>query len=159
MARESKRYSIHGTLTDVDGRVIEDASVTVWWQRIRESLPVDTGKTNEEGYYQLEFNLPEHSPGNRLVIVEARSERLRIAVRSNPVAPAEGLQVDLQASPEDASAFSRLKRLMQPLMDGLPFEELTESPQHGDVTFLSRELKQTPDQIMQVILAERLGER
>src|SRR5260370_1292398 len=79
---DPEEYTIHGTVTDADGQELSYAEVTVWWQRIRERVPLATGDTSEEGHYHLSYRPPDDAPGKLLIVVEVRSDHAGCRRRS-----------------------------------------------------------------------------
>ncbi len=148
---------VHGTVTGLNGKELCGATVMVWWQRIREPLLLADGRTSEEGQYDLRYRVPDDAPARVLIVVEARAEQLDAPLTS-PVTQAQPeLQIDLHAQPRDQSEWATLLRAIEPLLDHLPLQEVVESAQHRDITFLAQELNQSPEQIMRVVVASRLG--
>ena len=153
------KYHVNGKVSSSEGKAINGASITIWWKRIRESIPVGNGKTREDGFYDIGFELPEGGEGRRLVTVEARAEELDAPLISAPVAATGELTIDLQVPEKDSSEFSRLLRNINKLLDRIKFQDIIENAEHHDVSFLSSELRVTTEQIMQVVVAERLEAR
>ena len=153
------KYHVNGKVSSSEGKAINGASITIWWKRIRESIPVGNGKTREDGFYEIGFELPEGGEGRRLVTVEARAEELDAPLISAPVAATGELTIDLQVPEKDSSEFSRLLRNINKLLDRIKFQDIIENAEHHDVSFLSSELRVTTEQIMQVVVAERLEAR
>jgi hypothetical protein len=156
--RKSERpdYHVHGTVTGRDGKEVSGAKVTVWWKRIRKSLPLASGRTSEKGGYRLRYRPPEDAPVPLLVIVEARSERLGPPLVSAATQAQKDLEINLQAQAADQSEFTVLLKAMKPLLDRLPLLDVVESPEHQDISFLAQELGKTTEQIMRVVVAVRL---
>jgi hypothetical protein len=65
-------YRIHGLVTDANGKGVSRASITMWWQRIRERVRLAQDRTSEQGNYDLRYRLPEDAPGKVLLVVEAQ---------------------------------------------------------------------------------------
>jgi hypothetical protein len=149
-------YTVHGSVTDARGEAIHKAEVVVGWQRMRDLVVLAKGRTTERGHYELKYRLPEHATPPVLIIVEARSKRLKDALRSplNPVQP--DLQIDLAAAPRDESEFATLAGMLQPQIEPLALTDVGETAEHADISFLSQEIGKTPEQIMRVVLAARL---
>jgi Tc toxin complex TcA C-terminal TcB-binding domain/ABC toxin N-terminal region/Neuraminidase-like domain/Salmonella virulence plasmid 28.1kDa A protein len=149
-------YRVHGTVTDADGQELSYAEVTVWWQRIRERLPLATGHTSEEGHYHLSYRPLDDAPGKLLIVVEVHSAHLDVPLES-PLTPAQpDLQIDLAARPPDQSEFSALLRSIIPLLEGLSLLDVVENDEHQDISFLAQETGSSKEQIMRVVVADRL---
>jgi hypothetical protein len=149
-------YRVHGTVTGKDGNPLAGADVTVWWKRIRKSQPLAKGRTSEKGGYDIRYRPPEDAPGLLLVVVEARSRQLDAPLVSAATQARKVLAVNLQVQAADSSEFTTLLKAIRPLLDRLPLLDVVESAEHQDISFLSQELGKSTDQIMRVIVSERL---
>ena len=149
-------YEIRGTVAGPEGDPLRDVRVVVWWQHIREREELAAGETSEEGRYILRYRVPEHAPRPMLLVVEAESDRYEERISSPLTEAAPVLEVDLAFEPRDQSMWAGLVRAMEPLLDGLTPAELVESSEHQDLTFLSREIGQDTEVLMQLVLSARL---
>ena len=158
MSSIEKQYHVQGKVTGVEAQEISGAEVTVTLQRIREAKFLASGLANEEGDYQISYDPPDDVAGRLFVVVQASSAALRAPIRSAPTEVQPELEIDLQAEPPDTSEFSSLLRAVEPLLDGLKLEDLVESSQHQDITYLAQETGKTSEQIMQLLAAARLNQ-
>src|SRR5260370_4215168 len=153
---DPEEYTIHGTVTDADGQELSYAEVTVWWQRIRERVPLATGDTSEEGHYHLSYRPPDDAPGKLLIVVEVRSPHLHSPLES-PLSPAQpDLRIDLGARPRDRSEFTVLLRAIEQQLDRLPLLDVGENAEYHDISFLAQETGNSKEQVMRVVVAARL---
>jgi hypothetical protein len=158
MSEKTRRYVVHGTVKDANGRELSGAKVVLLWERIRKSRILASGKTTEEGTYRLRYSPPDDAPEPLLILVEVSSPRLRKPLKSSPAAAQPDLLVDLQVEPEDRSEFTTLVRTIEPLLDGLPLSDVVESSEHQDISFLVKETGKGTEQIMRLVAAVRLEE-
>src|SRR5258708_9990354 len=124
---DPEEYTIHGTVTDADGQELSYAEVTVWWQRIRERVPLATGDTSEEGHYHLIYRPPDDAPGKLLIVVEVRSEHLEAPLESALTPAQPDLQIDLAAQPRDQAEFAMMLHSIEPLLDNLSLLDVVEN--------------------------------
>ena len=153
---DSDEYKVHGIVTDARGQEVSYAEVTVWWQRIRERLPLATGRTSEEGNYHLSYRPPDDAPGKLLIVVEVRSDYLEAPLESSLTPAQPDLQIDLEAQPRDRAEFAMLLHSVEPLLDSLSLLDVVESDDHQDISFLSQETGYSKEQIMRLVVAARL---
>ncbi|MDQ2894182.1 MAG: neuraminidase-like domain-containing protein [Actinomycetota bacterium] len=151
-----EKLIVHGRITDADGREVPYAEVTVWHQRIRDRHPLGSGDASEEGTYEIEGRLPEEGPGKLLLVVEARSERLTGPLESGLIGAQPDLEVDLQERRRDQSEYGELRQTIELQLGSLPLDEVVESDEHHDVSFLSREMGRSSEDIIRVAIAARL---
>ena len=151
-----EKLVVHGRITDADGREVSYAQVTVWHQRIRDRHRLGSGDATEEGTYRIECRVPEEGPGNLLLVVEARSERLTAPLESRLTDAQPDLEVDLQEQARDASEYGDLRRAIELQLGSLPLIEVIESDEHHDISFLSREIGRSSEEIIRVVIAARL---
>jgi hypothetical protein len=96
-------YHVHGVVTDANGQEVSGASITLWWQRIRERVRLAHDRTSEEGRYALRYRLPDDAPGKVLVVVEAQGGGLTAPLESSQTVAAPDLSINLTALPADPS--------------------------------------------------------
>jgi hypothetical protein len=77
------------------------------------------------------------------------------AVRSSLLLPEEAGEVVLRFGPPAEDEHSALLLLLRPLLGGVRVDDLEESPDRRDLTFLSGELGVPAELLMQLVLAER----
>jgi len=149
-------YRVLGTVTDAGGREIAGAEITLWQQKIRSRRRLMTGRTSKEGEYRLSYRPPDDVPGRLLIIVEARSNRLRAPLES-PVTPAQQvLRIDLQATPPDQSEYGLLLRAIGPALENLTLLDVVENDEHHDISFLAEEIGHEAEEIMRAVVSARL---
>jgi hypothetical protein len=155
---EDKRavYEITGTVRGRGGHGVDDARVILWWQHIRVRRELEHGETSDRGRYHIRYHVPQDAPTPLLIVVEARSERLGAPVFSPLLEARPILNVDLNLESIDASRWATLVRSITPLLEGLELGELVESASHQDLSFLSREIGESTEVLMQVTLSARL---
>lgn len=158
MSKHEEPYSIHGSLTDAQGKELSGADVMVWWRRIREPLLLANGRADEEGKYHFHYQPPDDAPGRVLINVEVRSPRLETRLQSAPTEAKPELQIDLHAVPRDRSEYSFLLASIVPLLDGLPLTDVVESDEHKDLSFLAQETGKSTEQILRVVICARMEE-
>ncbi len=156
MAPEENTFEVHGTVTGREGRPLDDARVTVWWQHLRRRNELTAGSTSEDGRYHLRYRLPEDAAQPVLLTVEAVSERLPRPLYSPLTQVAPQLEVDLHLEPRDQSEWATLVRSIEPFLGDLPLSELAENRTHHDITFLARELGKNTETVMRVAVSARL---
>jgi hypothetical protein len=91
--------------------------------------------------------------GGQTVVHEPRVEEIQY--NAGPE-----VRVDVQLTgdaPQELDEFQRLLRTLKPLLAGVELTDLTESPEHRDVTFLSRETEEAPAKLEHLIVSHRLG--
>ena len=150
-------YEVTGIVGGPAGKPLAGVRVVVWWRQIRELRELAVGETFEDGRYRVRYALPEDAPGPVLIVVEALSEFFESRLFSQPTPAAPRLEIDLAFEPRDESQWATLVRAIEPLLDGLELDELVESDSHQDLTFLSRELGKSTEELMQVALSARLA--
>jgi hypothetical protein len=149
-------FEVHGKVTDADGFEVSYAEIIVWQQRIRDRRQLRTGRADEEGRYHLEFGDPEEGPRRLLMVVEARSERLRAPLESSVLPAQQHLQVDLTASPADTSEFGVLRYAVVEQLGDLVLTDVVEDPEHQDISFLAQETSRGTEEITRLVVAARL---
>src|SRR5579863_2847073 len=149
-------YRIHGLVTDANGKGVSGASITVWWQRIRERVRLAQDRTSEQGNYELRYRLPEDAPGKVLVGVEAQGGGLTAPLESAQTVAAPDLSINLNAPPVDASQYGTLLRSVTPLLQGLSLTDLVENDAHQDISFLATETGSAKERIMRLVVAAHL---
>src|SRR5487761_1588213 len=156
MEEHDRSYRLQGRVTNSDGREISHAEITVWWQRIRERIPLGEARTTEEGFYEVRYRPPEDAPGKVLVVVEAIGSSLAAPLLSQPTPAAPKLTINLSEQPQDSSKYAALLRALLPLLGGLSLTGIVEDSSHQDLSFLSTETGRSQEEIMQVCVAARL---
>jgi len=154
---ESKLFfEVHGTVTvpqDCDASRIE---ITVWWQHIRRRLPLGTANASSDGSYSVRYQVPENAPQPLLIVVEAISKDLPAPLFSPLTEAQPDLLVNLSANQPDNSEWATLVSSIDKFLDGLKLTDLIENTDHEDITFLSRELNKSTEDIMRVIVSARM---
>lgn len=154
--KTEKTYEIHGLVTGRNGRPLEGARVTVWWQRIREREELTAGETSEHGHYLLRYEVPEHAPQPLLLVVEALPERMEAPLFSPLTQATPDLEVDLHLEPPDHLEWATLVRSIETLINGIRLSDLVQDTSHQDLTFLSAELGKDTETLMRVAVSARL---
>ena len=158
MSETQKSYQVHGRVTGKDGKEVHGVRVSVWWQHIRERIELAAGEANEDGHFRVRYPVPEHHRGKLLIVIEARSKYLDRPLHSPLLEAQPDLLVNLSVEPVDDSEWATLVASIHPLLEGLELDDIVEDDQHQDVSFLAREIDKTPEQVMRVAVATRLGE-
>ena len=157
MGESEKHYEIHGKITGPQGREVRGLHVTVWWQHIRRRVELAAGRADEDGNYRLRYRVPENAPQPVLIVVEARSEQLPAPIYSELTEAQPDQTLNLFAEETDQSEWATMVRAIERLLDGLKFNDLVENTDHQDISFLARELGQSNEAIMRVVVSERLA--
>lgn len=152
----TEEYTIHGTITDADGRELSDAEIIVSWQRIRSRKMLVAGHTSEEGHYHLRYQPPDDAPGKLLIVVEVHAPHLHAPLESSLTTAQQDLQIDLKEQPLDGSEFTVLLRAIEQQLEKLSLLDVVENDMHHDISFLAQETGSDTEQIMQVVIAARL---
>ncbi len=155
---DTSNYTVHGTVTGLQGEPLEHSTVTVWWQRIRERRRLSEGRTSEDGTYRISYRLPDDTRTKVLIIVEARSPHLEAALESPATVAEADLTINLAAVPHDRSEWAELLRAVRPLLDTLDLDDLVENSEFHDISFLAQETGRTKEQITRLTIAARLAE-
>jgi hypothetical protein len=148
---------VHGALTDEDGRELSDAEVRLWRSRLRERELLGEADATEEGKYEIAAEWPEAGPGKVLLTVEATSKRLKEPLESQLLEAQPRLEVDLQQPPSDPSEYGVLRRAINLQLESLPITEVVETNEHKDISFLSKEIGRSREEIVRVLIAARLS--
>ena len=149
-------YHVHGVVTDANGQEVSGASITLWWQRIRERVRLAHDRTSEEGRYALRYRLPDDAPGKVLVVVEAQGGGLTAPLESSQTVAAPDLSINLTVPPADPSQYGTLLRAVTPLLQGMSLMDLVENDAHQDISFLAAETGNGKEQIMRLVVAAHL---
>ena len=157
MEPEENAYEIHGVVTGREGRPIENARVTAWWQHIRERRELAAGTTSDDGRYHLRYRIPEDAARSVLIVVEAVSDRLDAPLSSPLTQAARRLEIDLHFEPKDQSEWATLVRSIEPFLNGLTLAALVENSTHQDISFLAREINKDTETVMRVAVSARLA--
>lgn len=153
---DETRFHVHGLVTDEAGREVSGAEVTVFLQRIRDRRPLARSRADEDGRYRLSYEPPEHVPGRVMLVVTATGEGLQGDIESPIVEAAPDLEVNLTRTPREMSEFSVLEREVLPLLDGLSLDDVVESAEHQDISFLAVDTNRGTEAITRLVLAARL---
>src|ERR1035438_6357342 len=94
-------YHVHGVVTDANGKEVSGASITLWWQRIRERVRLAHDRTSKEGRYALRYRLPDDAPGKVLLVVEVHGGSLTASLESSQTVAAPDLSINLTVPPAD----------------------------------------------------------
>jgi hypothetical protein len=156
MSQSEETHVVHGRITGSDGHGDEHAEIVLSWQHIRSRIRLGATRTGEEGRYRILYEPPHHPPGKVLLVVEARLARSNTPLQSGLIEARPELRIDLSAREQDNSEWTALVTAIRPLLDGLEFSDLMENDQHHDLSFLARELQHSTEDIMRVVVAERL---
>ena len=149
-------YHVHGVITDANGQAVSGASITLWWQRIRERVRLAHGRTSEEGHYSLRYRLPDDAPGKVLLVVAAHGGGLTAPLESSQTVAAPDLSINLSVPPADPSQYGALLRAVTPLLQGMSLMDVVENDAHQDISFLSAETGNGKEQIMRLVVAAHL---
>ena len=153
-----KPFVVHGTVTDAQGKPVSGAGVTVWHQRIRDRLRLKVGTTGLDGTYSISYQPPEGRAGKLLIVVEARSRKLKSPIASTATAAQPDLTIDLAAQPRDQSEYAELLRAVRPYLQRLELIDIVENDEHHDISFLAEETGNAKEQIVRVAISARLEE-
>ena len=148
---------VHGLVTGPNGQPLRDAKVIVWWQHIRARTELARTETNEHGYYETHYRVPQDAPTRLLIVVEAYTEyHPGYRIFSPWTAATHDQRIDLSLDPIDASEWTMLTKAIAPLLEGLSLDSLMEDASHQDISFLANELSRSTEDIMRVSVAARL---
>ncbi len=156
MDSDDKRYQVSGVVTDASGKGVERASVTLWWQQIRERVRLAHGHTGEDGRYSFHYQIPEDAPGKVLLLVEAQGGRLKAPLTSPLTAATGNLSINLAEAPADPSQYGTLLAAISPVIQGLKLTDLVENDEHKDISFLAAETGNGIEQVMRLVVAAHL---
>jgi len=157
MSTDDRTYSVRGRVTDADNNPVSHTEVFVFWQHIRQTVLLGKAHTSESGEYKISYDIPKNPPGVVLIFVETILPYHEEKVKSELTVARPELEIDLHASEKDTSEFALLLRSVLPLLEGLPLAEVVETTEHQDITFLAKETNKTKEQIIRLVIAERLG--
>jgi hypothetical protein len=149
-------FEVHGKVTGPEGQEVSGADVIVWLKRIRRLVQLGTGETSKDGQYRVRYEVPDDATHPVLIVVEARSPHLKAPIFSPMLEAQPDLLVNLSADTPDNSEWATLLAAIQPFLDGLKFSDLVENADLHDITFLSRELNRSTEDVMRVVVSSRL---
>src|SRR5579859_5151926 len=156
MDSDDKRFHVHGVVADANGKGIEGVSVTLWWQRIRERVPLAHGRTGDDGRYFLDYEIPENAPGKVLLVVGAEGGGLEAPLESPRTVATADLSINLTVAAADPSQYATLLAAIAPLLQGMTLMDLVENDEHQDISFLATETGSGTEQVMRLVVAAHL---
>ena len=156
MDSDDDRYRVRGLVTDATGKEVPGASLSLWWQRIRERVKLGDDRTSEEGTYSIRYRAPEDAPGKILLVVGADGAGLAKPLESGPTTIAPDLTINLAEPPADPSQYGTLLAAISPLLQGMSMLDLVENDLHQDISFLAAETSNGKEQIMRLAIAAHL---
>ena len=156
MDTDDNRNQVHGKVTAANNRGVAGATITLWWQLIRDRVSLGETRTGEDGQYSLAYQVPENAPGKMLLVVEARGGILTAPIESAQTAAAPDLSINLTVPPADPSQYGTLLAAITPLLQKLSLLDLVENADHQDISFLAAETGNAKEQIMRLIVSARL---
>jgi fibronectin type 3 domain-containing protein len=156
MDQNTNIYELHGTVRGRNSTPLGGARVVVWRQQIRGRQQLVAGDADNNGAYQLRYEIPENTPLPLLLVVEALSEYLDAPLFSALTEARPSLEIDLDLEPPDQSEWTTLTGSITPLLDGLRLSDLVETSTHQDLSFLARESSNSTESLMRVALSARL---
>lgn len=153
---DEKHFRIRGTVTGEDGRELPHVEVILWHQRIRERDRLAHGRTDETGRYCLEYEPPADTPGRLLIVVTAHVHKTEATVESAVLEAQPEQEVNLAAQPRDTSEYAVVRRAVVPLLEDLALEDVVETDEHHDISFLAQDTGRSKEEITRVVIAARL---
>src|SRR5688572_8603130 len=166
IVRVDQTPEVRGTVRMSDGSPADGFTVTALDQDLRTQQEIGKTKTDRQGFYQIRYTLEQIQgleSGAADLVVKVSSEDGSV-VATSPVlfnAP-EFAVVDVTIA-ADALAltplFEKLKRILKPLLGKLTIEELDETAEHQDITFLAGETGFASDVLARFVLAHRIKTR
>jgi hypothetical protein len=160
----AKPFVVNGRVVHVDGRSFAGGLVRAFDKDLRSEEELgDEVPTDAQGRYEIRYGPEDFSRVEKdsadLIVRAYNADKRELG--SSPILFNAGTEetIDLvlgEGVYRGPSEYEQLEEELTPLLQGLPFAELTEDEKHQDVTFLSAETGQDPERIVFLIVAHRL---
>ncbi|HSD46068.1 MAG TPA: hypothetical protein VLB87_05575, partial [Pyrinomonadaceae bacterium] len=154
---------VRGTVRMSDGSSADGLTVTAFDQDLRSQQELGQAQTDRFGFYRIRYTFEQvqgFETGSADLVVKVFSDHGAL-VATSPVffnAPeiAE-IDVTIEASTVTLTPlFEKLKRILKPLLGKLTIEELDETKENRDITFLAGETGFASDVLARFVLAHRM---
>ena len=165
----SKPNLVVGQIVDIQNRPLPNLIVEIYDKDMRNVQLLATTTTNKEGRYEETWEHSQLSGRGRkeadiLIKVLSSVEKTLLfesaidSVRFN-ASPREEINITIGVTIEpEVVEYDFLLKEVTFLAKGVEIADLEENNQHQDITFLSRELKISPEKIEHLVIANKLQE-
>jgi hypothetical protein len=154
MPSPTTQYHVSGLVAE-GGKGLAGATVTLFWQQLRNRATLATGQTDADGNYSLTYAPPADQKGKILVLAEAKTSTGDNPVDSKTYVIAPEMKINLDFQP-DGSEYTGLLLALTPQLGAKHLTDLAEDEQNQDVSFLARQISQPSAQVMRMVTASML---
>lgn len=157
---------VHGTVRLADGLPAGGFAVIAYDQDLRRQHELGKAETDAQGLYRIHYTLDQVQPleaGSADLVVKAFSKDGTVLATSPVLFNAStvtevNLTIASDVLPPDP-LFDKIESVIKPLLGDLKLEELDETDEHQDVSFLAGETGFTKDVVARFLLAHRMKTR
>lgn len=161
---QGSRYSVKGIVRDANGKVAAQLAVRVYEQLLRQraTTPLNEGRTDQNGFYQITYTPPRDARGIKseftivVVVYNAQQQEWVVSPPVYRAQPVEEVNLMEGGTYQDASEYDTAMEKLLPLVGDIPLTQLVENDQQHDISFLSGQTGMSDQEIMMLVIAHHL---
>ena len=159
-------HKVKGTVRMADGSPANGFSVTAYDQDLRSAQELGKAQTDSQGSYLIQYateQIQTLETGSADLVVKVFGSDGSLLATSSVLFNAPPLAEVNVTIPREAlppvPLFERIERTLKPLLGDLKIEQLDETKEHQDISFLSGETGFAKDVLARFILAHRMAQK